>query len=197
VAAFSTAQIARNRRISAWAQNLLSRLRDRPDRDIERASVVHRTMCDVLCTMCDVLCTMCDVLCTMCDVLCTMFDVRCTMRRALHDVRRALAQPPPSIGTAVDQAGPIGATRVWSILARSGRPAAPHSGHGCHIGPTTSAAPADHRAPVLQLINQAEDAAPASHAPNMRAALAPDKNYIEINGAGHHQLGSRINRRSE
>jgi len=82
VAAFRTAQIARNRRISAWAQNLQSRLRDRPDGDIERASVVHRTMCDVLCTMCDVLCTMCDVLCTMCDVLCTTFDVRCTMRRA-------------------------------------------------------------------------------------------------------------------
>ncbi len=119
------------------------------------------------------------------------------MRRALHDVRRALAQPPPSIGTAVDQAGPIGATRLWSILARSGRPAAPHSGHGCHTGPTTSAAPADHRAPVLQLINQAEDAAPASQAPNMHAALTPDKNYIEINGAGHHQLGSRINRRFE
>ncbi len=47
VAAFRTAQIARNRRISAWAQNLLSRLRDRPDGDIERASVIHRTMCDV------------------------------------------------------------------------------------------------------------------------------------------------------
>jgi hypothetical protein len=54
VAAFRAAQIARNRRISAWAQNLLSRLRDRPDGDIERDSVVHRTMCDVLCTMCDV-----------------------------------------------------------------------------------------------------------------------------------------------
>jgi hypothetical protein len=50
---------------------------------------------------------------------------------------------------------------------------------------------------VLQLINQAEDAAPASQAPNMHAALTPDKNYIEINGAGHHQLGSRINRRFE
>ncbi len=90
MAAFRTAQIARNRRISAWAQNLLSRLRDRPDRDIERASVVHRTMCDVLCTMCDVLCTMCDVLCTMCDVRCTMFDVRCTMcdvRCTMCDVR--------------------------------------------------------------------------------------------------------------
>jgi hypothetical protein len=61
VAAFRTAQIARNRRISAWAQNLLIRLRNRPDGDIERASVVHRTLCDVLCTMCDVLCTMFDV----------------------------------------------------------------------------------------------------------------------------------------
>jgi pimeloyl-ACP methyl ester carboxylesterase len=47
VAAFREAQRARNRRITAWAQELLARLKARADGEMERAFVTHRTMCDV------------------------------------------------------------------------------------------------------------------------------------------------------
>jgi len=47
VAAFREAQRARNRRITAWAQDLLETLQKRQDGEIERAFVTHRTMCDV------------------------------------------------------------------------------------------------------------------------------------------------------
>jgi pimeloyl-ACP methyl ester carboxylesterase len=47
VQAFREAQRARNRRITAWAQELLEKLRTRGDGEIERAFVTHRTMCDV------------------------------------------------------------------------------------------------------------------------------------------------------
>ena len=44
--------------------------------------------------------------------------------------------------------------------------------------------------PVLQIVNGADDAAPASHAPAVRDALAtPDKEYVEIPGAGHYYAG--------
>jgi len=43
---------------------------------------------------------------------------------------------------------------------------------------------------VLQIVNQADDAIPATHNPAMRAALAtPDKEYFEIDGATHYYLG--------
>ena len=44
---FRTAQVARNRRITQWAEELLDTFRQRDDGEIERAFVVHRTMCDV------------------------------------------------------------------------------------------------------------------------------------------------------
>jgi dienelactone hydrolase len=47
VAAFRAAQVARNRRITSWCQDWLERLRKRGGEEIERAFVVHRTMCDV------------------------------------------------------------------------------------------------------------------------------------------------------
>lgn len=47
VAAFREAQRARNRRITAWVQDLLATLKDRADGETERAFVTHRTMCDV------------------------------------------------------------------------------------------------------------------------------------------------------
>ena len=44
--------------------------------------------------------------------------------------------------------------------------------------------------PVLQIVNQADDAVPATHNPIVRAALAtPDKEYVEIQGGTHYYLG--------
>jgi pimeloyl-ACP methyl ester carboxylesterase len=43
------------------------------------------------------------------------------------------------------------------------------------------------KTPVLQIVNQADDAVPATHNPAIRAALAAsDKEYIEIMGATHY-----------
>ncbi|MBM3345914.1 MAG: alpha/beta hydrolase [Betaproteobacteria bacterium] len=47
VAAFRAAQVSRNRRITAWVEETLAALRRRTDGEMERAFVVHRTMCDV------------------------------------------------------------------------------------------------------------------------------------------------------
>ncbi|MHB2263774.1 alpha/beta hydrolase family protein [Aliihoeflea sp. PC F10.4] len=47
VARFRDAQIARNRKITAWCQDILDTLRSRNSFEKERAFVVHRTMCDV------------------------------------------------------------------------------------------------------------------------------------------------------
>lgn len=44
---FRQAQLARNRRITAWAEKLLDELRARTDGETERGFVTHRTMCDV------------------------------------------------------------------------------------------------------------------------------------------------------
>jgi pimeloyl-ACP methyl ester carboxylesterase len=47
VTRFRAAQVARNRRITQWAQDTLARLRGIDSPEQERAFVVHRTMCDV------------------------------------------------------------------------------------------------------------------------------------------------------
>ena len=47
VADFRAAQIARNRKITAWCQGQLDGLRRRATGEVERCFVVHRTMCDV------------------------------------------------------------------------------------------------------------------------------------------------------
>ncbi|MGE0737428.1 MAG: alpha/beta fold hydrolase [Alphaproteobacteria bacterium] len=47
VARFRAAQIARNRKITNWAQETLAYLKKKNDGEVERGFVVHRTMCDV------------------------------------------------------------------------------------------------------------------------------------------------------
>jgi dienelactone hydrolase len=43
------------------------------------------------------------------------------------------------------------------------------------------------KTPVMQIVNQADDAVPATHNPAIRAALATrDKEYVEIAGATHY-----------
>ncbi|OGA38680.1 MAG: alpha/beta hydrolase [Betaproteobacteria bacterium RIFCSPLOWO2_12_FULL_68_19] len=44
---FRQAQVARNRRITDWALNMLDVLKRKDDGETERSFVVHRTMCDV------------------------------------------------------------------------------------------------------------------------------------------------------
>jgi len=47
IAAFRAAQVARNRKITSWCQEKLAQLRAANTGEMERAFVVHRTMCDV------------------------------------------------------------------------------------------------------------------------------------------------------
>jgi pimeloyl-ACP methyl ester carboxylesterase len=47
ISRFRVAQVARNRRVTAWCQNWLENLRRRGTGEVERCFVVHRTMCDV------------------------------------------------------------------------------------------------------------------------------------------------------
>ena len=47
VTRFRAAQVARNRRITAWCQEWIETLRRRGTGEVERCFVVHRTMCDV------------------------------------------------------------------------------------------------------------------------------------------------------
>jgi len=155
VARFRAAQVARNRRITAWAQEMIAKLRDRADGEIERAFIVHRTMC----------------------------DVRWIDPAVDPNGRRPnwcyMGDP------RVVNVGPVGLARFttlrswlsqWSLdLSRAGGPA-----NAAHV----------RRVPVLQIVNGADDAAPASHVPAVRAALAtPDKEYVEIPGAGHYYAG--------
>ncbi|RYH70912.1 MAG: alpha/beta fold hydrolase [Alcaligenaceae bacterium] len=46
IAHFRAAQIERNRKITAWAESMLLRLKEKDDGEVERGFVVHRTMCD-------------------------------------------------------------------------------------------------------------------------------------------------------
>jgi pimeloyl-ACP methyl ester carboxylesterase len=47
IARFRAAQLQRNRRITAWVEQTLQRLKSRNDGEVERSFVVHRTWCDV------------------------------------------------------------------------------------------------------------------------------------------------------
>ena len=47
VTGFRAAQIARNRKITKWAEDTLAYLKKKNDGEVERGFVVHRTMCDV------------------------------------------------------------------------------------------------------------------------------------------------------
>ncbi len=47
-----------------------------------------------------------------------------------------------------------------------------------------------HTTPVLQIVNEADDAVPATHNPVIHKALAtPDREYVEIKGATHYYVG--------
>ncbi|WP_018701061.1 hypothetical protein [Amorphus coralli] len=155
VAAFREAQRARNRRITAWCQEMLAELSSRDGPEIERGFVTHRTMC----------------------------DVRWLDPSIDPNGRKpgwCYMGDPRTVNV-----GPVGLARFstlrswlsqWSLDLSNAK------------GPMNAAR--IRRTPVLQIVNGADDAVPATHNPAIRAALAtPDVRYHEISGATHYYLG--------
>jgi pimeloyl-ACP methyl ester carboxylesterase len=155
IARFRAAQVARNRKITAWAEDLLATLKKRNDAEMERAFVVHRTMC----------------------------DVRWIDPQVDPNGRKPnwcyLGDPK------VVNVGPVGMARFSTLRSWLSQWSYDKSNAK---GPLNAAR--IRKTPVLQIVNQADDAVPATHNPAIRAALAtPDQEYVEIQGATHYYLG--------
>lgn len=155
VARFRAAQIARNRRITSWAQEWLATLRARGGSEIEKAFVVHRTMCDV---------------------------------RWIDSTIDPNGRPPNSCylgDPRTVNVAPVGLARYTSLRSWLSQWSYDLSQAN---GPRNAARVA--RTPVLQIENEADDAAPATHNPIIRAALAtPNKEFFQIQGANHYYRG--------
>lgn len=155
VARFRAAQVARNRKITDWALQTLAMLTRKGGAEMERAFVVHRTMCDV-------------------RWLDPAVDPNGRKPNWCY-----LGDPK------VVNVGPVGMGRFstlrswlsqWSYDRSNARGAL----NAARI----------RRTPVLQIVNEADDAVPATHNPAIRAALAtPDREYLEIDGATHYYVG--------
>lgn len=155
VARFRDAQRARNRRITAWCQEMLAELSGRDGPEIERGFVTHRTMCDV-----------------------RWLDP--TIDPNGRKPGWCYMGDPRTVNV-----GPVGLARFstlrswlsqWSLDLSNAK------------GPMNAAR--IRRTPVLQIVNGADDAVPATHNPAIRDALATDdKSYCEIPGATHYYLG--------
>lgn len=155
VARFREAQRARNRRITDWALDRLEYLKRKSDGEMERAFVVHRTMC----------------------------DVRWIDPAVDPNGRKPnwcyLGDP------RVANAAPAGLARYSSLRSWLSQWSYDKSNAK---GPANAAR--IRSTPVLQIVNGADDAVPATHNPAIRAALAtPDKEYVEIEGATHYYAG--------
>lgn len=155
VARFRKAQVARNRKITNWALELVDTFKKRNNEEFERGFVVHRTMC----------------------------DVRWLDPTVDPNGRRpnwCYLGDPRTVNV-----GPVGLARFTTLRSWLSQWSYDRSnGKGAQNAAKIRAVP------VLQIVNQADDAAPASHNPIVRAALAaPDKEYVEIEGATHYYLG--------
>lgn len=155
VARFRAAQLARNRRITGWVLDKLNFLKRKDDGEMERAFVVHRTMC----------------------------DVRWIDPAVDPNGRKPnwcyLGDP------RVANAAPAGLARYSSLRSWLSQWSYDRS----NAKGTTNAARIKST-PVLQIVNQADDAVPATHNPAIRAALATgNKEYVEIEGATHYYVG--------
>ena len=152
---FRARQVARNRKITAFCQDKLAELARRGGAEVERAFVVHRTMC----------------------------DVRWLDPSIDPNGRRpgwCYMGDPRTVNV-----GPVGLARYsslrswisqWSIDLSNAK------------GPTNAARIV--ATPVLQIVNGADDAVPATHNPAIRDALATqDRTYVEIERATHYYLG--------
>ncbi|MBN8293291.1 alpha/beta hydrolase [Rhodobacter sp. NTK016B] len=155
IARFREAQRARNRRITAWAQDLLAELKARDTPEMERAFVVHRTMCDV---------------------------------RWLDPSIDPNGRKPEwtYMGHPLTvNVGPVGLARFTTLRSWLSQWSYDLSNAK---GPMNAARIT--RTPVLQIVNGADDAVPATHNPAIRAALATkDQSYVELDGATHYYLG--------
>ena len=155
VARFRQAQRARNRRITDWAQGLLTELKARGTPEVERAFVVHRTMCDV-----------------------RWLDP--TLDPNGRKPEWTYMGHPMTVNV-----GPVGLARYTSLRSWLSQWSYDLSNAK---GPLNAARITD--APVLQIVNGADDAVPATHNPAIRAALATkDTTYVELPGATHYYLG--------
>jgi pimeloyl-ACP methyl ester carboxylesterase len=155
VARFREAQRARNRRITNWAQEMLDTFKARNDAEIERAFVVHRTMCDVR-------------------------WIDATVDPNGRKPNWCYLGDPRVVNV-----GPVGMARFSTLRSWLSQWSYDKSNAK---GPLNAAR--IHKTPVLQIVNQADDAVPATHNPAIRAALGtPDREYVEIMGATHYYLG--------
>ena len=147
--------MARNRRITHWALELLEALKKKNDGEMERAFVVHRTMCDV---------------------------------RWLDPAVDPNGRKPGwcYLGDPrVVNVGPVGMGRFSTLRSWLSQWSYDKSNAK---GPLNAAR--IHKTPVLQIVNQADDAVPATHNPAIRAALATkDQEYVEIEGGTHYYVG--------
>ncbi len=154
VTRFRAAQVARNRKITAWAEHLLAALKQRQDGEIERAFVVHRTMCDVR-------------------------WIDATIDPNGRKPNWCYLGDPRTVNV-----GPVGMARFTTLRSWLSQ----WSFDKSNAKGTINAAKI-RKTPVLQIVNQADDAVPATHNPAIRAALAtPDKEYLEIPGATHYYV---------
>jgi len=155
VRTFRTAQLARNRRISRWAQDTLDVLKRKNDGEMERGFVVHRTMC----------------------------DVRWIDPTIDPNGRRPnwcyLGDP------RIVNAAPAGLARFSTLRSWLSQWSYDESNAKGAVNAARIRA-----VPVLQIVNGADDAVPATHNPVIHRALATaDKELREIAGATHYYLG--------
>lgn len=152
LARYRKAQIARNRRITAWVDETLGRLKKRGGPEQERGFIVHRTMA----------------------------DPRWLDPSVDPNGRRPhwcyLGSP------AAVNVGPVGLARFSTLRSWLSQWSYDRS----NVNGARNAARV-RRVPVLQIVNQADDATPAPHNPIIRDALGTaDKEYVEIAGANHY-----------
>jgi len=155
VTLFRDRQRERNRRITRWAQELLADLAQRDGPEVERAFVVHRTMCDVR-----------------------------WLDPSIDPNGRTPGWTYMGHPRTVN-VGPVGLARYSSLRSWPSQWSYDLSNAK---GPANAAR--IKRTPVLQIVNGADDAVPASHNPAIYAAVAtPDRTYVEIPEATHYYLG--------
>ena len=159
---FRVAQIARNRRITAWAEAMLEALRSRATAETERGFVTHRTMCDV-----------------------RWLDP--TIEPNGRKPGWCYLGDPQSVNV-----GPVGLARFSTLRSWLSQWSYDRS----NVKGAENAA-GIRQTPVLQIVNGADDAVPASHNTIIHAALRTrDKEMVNLDGATHYYVGQPVHLQS-